>query len=79
MIDMQAIVANLFSLETERAVRAAAVNGFWLLVALFTAGLECLAIGGLTISNPRLRVIPDLVGSKGTENVQADSHIQRYT
>jgi hypothetical protein len=40
---------------------------------------KTLTIGGLTIRSPRMRVIPDLVGTKGTETVQADSHIVRRT
>jgi hypothetical protein len=40
---------------------------------------KTLTIGGLTIRSPRMRVIPDLVGTKGTETIQADSHIVRRT
>ena len=40
---------------------------------------KTLAIGGLKISDPRLIVSPDLVGTKGTDTIRADSHVVRYT
>lgn len=40
---------------------------------------KTLTIGGVTISNPRLSVIPNLVGTKTNDTLRADSHIQRRT
>jgi predicted aspartyl protease len=40
---------------------------------------KTLAIGGLTISSPRITILPDLMGKQGTDTVRADSRIVRYT
>jgi hypothetical protein len=38
-----------------------------------------LKIGGLTLHNQRVRVVPDLVGTRSTETLRADSRVQRRT
>jgi predicted aspartyl protease len=40
---------------------------------------KTLEIGGIKISYPRMRVIPDLVGKNVSDDVRADSHIVRNT
>jgi hypothetical protein len=46
---------------------------------IFGYTFKTLSIGGLTISDPRLTVMPDIVGKQGTDTVRADSRIVRYT
>ncbi len=38
-----------------------------------------LKIGGITITNPRLRVMPDLVGTRSQDTLRADSRVLRRT
>lgn len=40
---------------------------------------KTLTMGGITITNPRVRVIPDLVGGRGMDTLAADSHVRRIT
>src|SRR5262249_5572005 len=38
-----------------------------------------LKIGAITISDPRMRAEPDLIGTKSKDTLQADSRVQRWT
>ena len=40
---------------------------------------KTLAIGGITVTNPRIRVIPDLIGGRSTDTLEADSRVRRVT
>ena len=40
---------------------------------------KTLEIGGITIHDPHMRVIPELMGKKNNEDIEADSHIRRIT
>jgi predicted aspartyl protease len=40
---------------------------------------KTLEIGGLTIRDPRMEVIPELMGKNDNSNIAADSHIRRIT
>jgi hypothetical protein len=46
---------------------------------IFGYTFKTLAIGGVTISNPRFTVRPDLIGKKAAEMISADSHVRRVT
>jgi hypothetical protein len=46
---------------------------------MFGWTFKTLDIGGITVTNPRIRIIPDLVGGRGRDTLAADSHIQRIT
>jgi predicted aspartyl protease len=40
---------------------------------------KTLEIGGITVTNPKMRIIPDLVGKKGSDNLTADSRVRRIS
>ncbi|MBV9550329.1 MAG: aspartyl protease family protein [Alphaproteobacteria bacterium] len=46
---------------------------------VFGFSFKTLEIGGLTIRDPKLAVIPDLIGKNDNSNIEADSHIRRIT
>jgi predicted aspartyl protease len=46
---------------------------------IFGWAFKTLEIGGLTIRDPHLRVIPELMGKNDDSNIAADSHIRRIT
>jgi predicted aspartyl protease len=40
---------------------------------------KTLEIGGITVTNPRMRILPELMGKGDSDNITADSHIRRTT
>jgi predicted aspartyl protease len=40
---------------------------------------KTLEIGGITVRDPKLSILPDLMGKNDTSNIVADSHIRRIT
>ncbi len=46
---------------------------------VFGWAFKTLEIGGLTIRDPHMRVIPELMGKNDDSNIAADSHIRRIT
>jgi predicted aspartyl protease len=45
----------------------------------FVWTFKTLEIGGITVSNPKMHVIPALMGKKGQDDIAADSHVRRIT
>ena len=46
---------------------------------MFGYTFQTLKIGGLTLRNPKMRIVPDIVGTKSTDTLRADSRVQRRT
>jgi hypothetical protein len=45
----------------------------------FGYAFKTLSFGGVTLHDPHIMMMPDLLGTKSSEMIQADSHIQRRT
>jgi hypothetical protein len=46
---------------------------------IFGWSFKELKVGGLTITNPKMRVVPDLIGTKAQNTLKANSRLQRRT
>ena len=46
---------------------------------IFGYTFQTLKMGGMTIRNPRMRVVPDLIGTRSNDTLRADSRVRRRT